>query len=305
MNIRITNKKGVALIFALIVMTALVSIVGGYLSFVQYSTKNTGTQVSHSQAIYLAEAGLNKAVYYLENTAPDSSTDGSWRTTAYPAAPGPGGTDPQQESFGAGTYTMWVETSGSDVLISARGTANGIERIIQQTVTVGTGIQDYLDQFNAVAYNGDDGAVTWSTSWVETDNNGGGASGGDIRVTGGQIRFYPVTDEDNIYRTVDLSSYTVATVNYDVDNQLEHSQDRVRVQWYDGSRWSDLENYIRTNQGAYSETFDVSADISSDNRIRFLNVSSNGTYPIYFDNVQIEVDLAVVVTPVADSWTEI
>jgi len=111
------GDRGAVLLFTLIVMITLTSVVGAYLGFVQYSTRSTGAQIADSQAIYLAEAGLHKAVWYLLNTAPDSSTDGSWRTMAYPAEAGPDPNDPQQESLGEGTYTIWVEDSASNVKI--------------------------------------------------------------------------------------------------------------------------------------------------------------------------------------------
>ena len=130
------GKKGTVLLFTLMVMVVLSSVVGAYLGFVQYSTISTGAQISDSQAIYLADAGLNQAIWYLMNTAPDGSDDYSWRTTAYPAVPGPNSTDPRQESFGNGTFTIWVQdsNSGSNVQIYALGTVGELTRIITQTM---------------------------------------------------------------------------------------------------------------------------------------------------------------------------
>jgi len=112
-EIRYTRyQKGAVLLFTLMVMITLISVVGAYLGFVQSSTRSTGAQISDSQAIYLADAGLDMAIWYLRNTAPDGSTDCSWRTTtAYPLAPGPDPNDPQQESYGNGTFTIWVQKS--------------------------------------------------------------------------------------------------------------------------------------------------------------------------------------------------
>jgi hypothetical protein len=104
------NQKGAVLLLTFIIMVSLTTIAIAYVSLVTYNTKNVGGQNNNKKAFYLAMSGLNKAVHYVVNTAPDSSTDGSWRTTAYPAAPGVGNTDPQQENLGEGTYTMWVET---------------------------------------------------------------------------------------------------------------------------------------------------------------------------------------------------
>ena len=127
-------EKGAVLLFTLMVMIALTSVVVAYLGFVQYSTISTGAQIDDSQAIYLADAGLNQALWYLNNIAPDGSIDYSWRTTAYPAVPGPNSTDPRQESFGNGTFTIWVQDLGSNIQIYARGTVGELTRIITQTV---------------------------------------------------------------------------------------------------------------------------------------------------------------------------
>lgn len=130
------GRKGAVLLFTLIVMITLISVVGAYLDFVQSSTRSTGAQIEDSQAIYLADAGLDMAIWYLRNTAPDGSTDCFWRTTAYPAVPGPDPNDPQQKSLGNGTFTIWVQDSGSDIQVYARGTVGGLSRVITQTLTL-------------------------------------------------------------------------------------------------------------------------------------------------------------------------
>lgn len=177
-NGSINNEKGVALILTFIFMVSLVIIVAAYLFLVTYDTRHVNTQLSNEKALYLADAGLNKAVWYLTNTAPDSSTDGSWRTTGYPADPGVNPNDPQQEILGEGTYTMWVETSGSDIMVTARGTANNIERIIRETITLAGGVPE---AFSNVQYSGGNidfrnsgGTITGNIDTVGNLNNEGG-----------------------------------------------------------------------------------------------------------------------------------
>ena len=174
----LTGKKGVVLILTFIFMVSLIIVVGAYLFMVSYDTRHAGTQAGNVQALYLAESAVNHAVYYLTNTAPDSSADGSWRTTAYPADPGPDPTDPQQVSLGGGTYTMWVETSGSDILVTGRGTVGGIERVIQETITIASGT---IDAFNYAQYsdgdidfNGSSGSVTGNMAATGTVDNESG-----------------------------------------------------------------------------------------------------------------------------------
>lgn len=127
------------MLLTLIFMVFLTVLASAYISLVMSNTRLLDAQTDIVRAFYFAEAGLNKAVWYLQTTAPDGSLDGSWRTAAYPAAPGPGVNDPQEETLGDGQYTIWVETSGANILITARGSSNSSEREIQQEVTLTAG----------------------------------------------------------------------------------------------------------------------------------------------------------------------
>ena len=198
----ITNKKGIALILTFIFMVSLTVVVVAYLFMVIYGTRNFGAQANNVRAGYLAEAGLNHAVWYLTNTAPDSSTDGSWRTTAYPADPGASPTDPQQESLGEGTYTMWVETSGSDIQVTARGTVAGIERIIRETITLPN---TQPAAFNYVQYS--DGAIDF--------NNSSGSVTGDLAATGTVDNESGMTITGTITESSSVVAPTVTTSSYE------------------------------------------------------------------------------------------
>lgn len=196
-----TDDKGVALILTFIFMVSLTVITAAYLFLVTYGTRNVGAQANNGKALLLAEAGLNKAVWYLTNTAPDSSTDGSWRTTAYPADPGPDPTDPQQESLGEGTYTMWVETSGSDILVTARGTVNGIERTIQETVTLSSVVPE---AFSYLQHSEDD------TNFKDSDGDitGDLSAGGNVKNESGMTITGTITESSTVsLPTVDMDSY--------------------------------------------------------------------------------------------------
>ncbi len=135
---RIKNFKGSILFMAVMFMVAMVVFVVIFLNRIIYVNKNTNNQINSAKAFYIAEAGLHKAMWYLLNTAPDDSTDGSWRTENYPAEPGADEDpkNPKRESFSDGEYIIWVETSKDDILLTSKGTCNGISRTIQQTITL-------------------------------------------------------------------------------------------------------------------------------------------------------------------------
>jgi len=195
------NQKGVALILTFIFMVSLTIVIGSYLFLVTYETRSSAVQSNNIQALYFAESALNHAVYYLTNTAPDSSSDGSWRTTAYPAVPGADPTDPQQESLGNGTYTMWVETSGSDILVTGRGTVGGILRIIQETIILATGTPA---AFNYASYS--DGSIEF--------NSTSGTVTGDLATTGTVDNEGGMTIAGTITESSGVAAITVSTSDY-------------------------------------------------------------------------------------------
>jgi len=113
-------------------MITAVVLTMAYVSMVRYDGVLVANRSNSVHALYIAEAGLNKAAWYLLNTAPDNTTDASWRTLAYPTAPGPDPHDPQQESFGGGSYTIWVQDSSGAITITSSGVYNGNTRIVHQ-----------------------------------------------------------------------------------------------------------------------------------------------------------------------------
>ncbi|MBF0511393.1 MAG: LamG domain-containing protein [Candidatus Omnitrophica bacterium] len=146
----IQNSKASVLLLTLIFMVFLNVIAVVYLDTVMVSNTNSASQLASTQALNLAEAGLNKAIYYLQNKAPDGSINGSWRTSGYPTPAGnyaPQGTDPAsctltstqpcEESLdgGVSSYTIWVVSWGTKIRITSAGTYNGLTRIIQVDVT--------------------------------------------------------------------------------------------------------------------------------------------------------------------------
>lgn len=126
------EQKGSVLILTLLLMVTSVGITLAYLTMIRYDNTLVSNQVNGAHALYTAEAGLNKAAWYLLNTAPDGTSDGSWRTLPYPSAAGIGPNDPREEPFEGGTFTFWVEDSDGTILITSSGTYNGVTRVVHQ-----------------------------------------------------------------------------------------------------------------------------------------------------------------------------
>ena len=304
-------EKGVVLLFTLMVMITLTSVVGAYLGFVQYSTRSTGAQISDSQAIYLAEAGLHKAVWYLLNTAPDNSTDGSWRTTAYPAEAGPDPNDPQQESLGEGTYTIWVEDSASNVKITARGTAGDLSRTIEQTVTVESGWTEIIyDEFESDFGNWTDGGADCIRY---THPQGTHAHQGNAAVN------LQNNTSESVVTTSDLSlsAYDEVRVNfwYKTMNMNSNEDFWLQISTNGGVDYTTVQSWAEgtdfQNGTFYEESVTITDySLTDQTRIRFRCDASHINDDVYIDEIRVSAysdDGAgeVTVENVVDTWQEL
>lgn len=128
------------------------------------------------------------------------------------------------------------------------------------------------DNFGTVAYTNNNGSTNWAGPWVES-NDDGTAGGGDIRITGGELRFdnrsNPNTDE-SIARNVNLSNVNSAILSFDARTTNTEAGDTFEVAVYDGdtSTWTVLQTFngVIADQTYY---YDLTPYVSADTRIRF------------------------------------
>lgn len=66
----------------------LSGIVIAYLDMVAVLSKSTSHKLNRYRTLYIAEAGVNRLAWYLENRAPDATTNGTWRGTISEALSG-------------------------------------------------------------------------------------------------------------------------------------------------------------------------------------------------------------------------
>jgi hypothetical protein len=299
------NEKGVALIFTFIVMATLTLSVMGYLSFVRYSTKNAGIQKSDHQAIYLAEAGLHKAIWYLRNTAPDGSTDGSWRTTGYPADPGAGPTDPQEESLADGTYTMWVEASDDNIQITSRGAMNNAERVVRQTFVGPDWTEIIYDEFESNFGNWTDGGADCSRY-----------TGGTYAHQGSDAVDLQDNTSSSVVSTSDLalSGYTLVKVDFWYRAQgMDSNEDFwLQISTNAGGDYTTVQSWVEgtdfSNGTFYEESVIMTGyTLTDQTRIRLRVDASSDSDDVYFDEIRVSAspDEAGSLTAIADSWVEL
>lgn len=111
------SKRGSALITSMTVLFAVFVIGSGILSLGLQSMRRGQYDTLRTRAMAMAEAGGEKALHYLRTTAPNGTTDGSWRTDGH-----------TEYLDGSDYYTMRVQNGqGSNagrIVITCTGSAS-------------------------------------------------------------------------------------------------------------------------------------------------------------------------------------
>lgn len=120
------HERGSLILLTLIFMIVLGMLVATFIFNIVHVGRITASEIDNARALYIAEAGIDKAVYYLVNTAPDHTSNGSWRTVAYPLLVG----NPPSvaEAFANGAYRIWVETVDGGIYITSEGVYGDLDR---------------------------------------------------------------------------------------------------------------------------------------------------------------------------------
>jgi hypothetical protein len=110
-------KRGTALVTAMAVLMVVFFTGSAILSLSLQSLRRGRFDALRARALALAEAGAERAIMYVRTTAPDGSTDGTWRTNGC-----------TETVTGQGTYRMVVQDgSGANagkLVITSTGTAD-------------------------------------------------------------------------------------------------------------------------------------------------------------------------------------
>ncbi|HKV06718.1 MAG TPA: C25 family cysteine peptidase [Thermoanaerobaculia bacterium] len=169
----------------------------------------------------------------------------------------------------------------------------------------------FRDEFNAAAYNNNNGTTSWSTSWTETGDGGGGGggvSGGGIQVVAdpsvaGNFRLRLQDTNRNIQREANLPSWVgSATLSFSYRrNALDDANDFVAIDASNngGGSWTEVARFAGpgTDASYTLVSYDISAYIATNTRIRFRTSATLGSADqVYFDNVNIAAH------PVAGHW---
>jgi len=118
LNHELSRKKGIALIFALILLGIFVILIGGLLTFLEREYFSTTRYYNLQKSLGLAEAGIDKAMRSLNA---DPNYTGETNT-----------------SLGEGTFSVSLSGLGDSRIIESKGKVGNIEKIIRVQTTVTT-----------------------------------------------------------------------------------------------------------------------------------------------------------------------
>jgi len=113
------KRKGFMIPMFFILTIALVAIVGSVTFLTTTSVRNMGSIVDNQKVLYITEAGINKAIWYLTTPAEEGGMGIDWRTEG------------ATEEFGGGSYLIKVQDTEEGLLISAIGSYQGRSRLLE------------------------------------------------------------------------------------------------------------------------------------------------------------------------------
>jgi Tfp pilus assembly protein PilE len=152
------------------------------------------------------------------------------------------------------------------------------------------------DEFNAIAYNGNDGTENWVNDWQESGESDGPTSGDAQVVTDAQcaagncLKLDGVGGSAGVIREADLSGATTATLTFSYRRSGGANGGTIQVAVSDdgGPPWITLYTYLMNgaDAGQVPQSFDITAYIASTTHVRFLR-SGNMNRLFYADNIRI------------------
>ncbi|MBI5107580.1 MAG: hypothetical protein HZA62_02430 [Rhodocyclales bacterium] len=181
---------------------------------------------------------------------------------------------------------------------SSHAGGTGGSGIVILRYNTSTSCMTFRDEFSSNSYSRNDGTGSWTGNWTETGDNGS-SSNGTIQISSNKLQLEgdgsggsATFGGPSIEREANLSSYTSATLSFDYsESGTWESTDYVDV-WVSGdggANWTKIHSF-QDDQGSTTQTFsqDVSAYISSNFRVAFVERASQSSEIFYIDNVQID-----------------
>jgi formylmethanofuran dehydrogenase subunit C len=134
------HSKG-NLLITFIVIVSLSALVLLFIQVIVVRLRDSSSRLSEARAFYAADAGLNKAIWYLAGNA------GYDQNSSLHI----------QETFGSGTYYITVVNASdtAEALIVSTGEVAGVERTVSQVVSKGAGVPSVFTEYGVYSGGGE------------------------------------------------------------------------------------------------------------------------------------------------------
>ena len=174
------------------------------------------------------------------------------------------------------------------------------------------GSGNFKDTFTNASFSNNEGTLSWSAAWVESDSAGTGVSNGNVRVgtpvSGYMIlNDYPDTGtQPSVARQMNLTGFASATLTVDYHIRGVDSADAavIEISKDGGANYTVLETFTGlTGNIVDSETYDITPYISSNTRIRFRISANYGGDDEYFKIDVVQVNASCTTTPPAPTYS--
>jgi uncharacterized protein (DUF2141 family) len=165
----------------------------------------------------------------------------------------------------------------------------------------------FKDTFTTASFSNNDGSLSWNGSWIEYDTAGTGVSSGNVTVGTPYSGYLILRDnpdtgtQPSAARQANLSGFASATLSFDFHTRAGVDADDavvVEVSKDGGTSYTVLETLTGiTGQVISSRSYDISAFIASNTRVRFRVSSNYGGDDELFKVDQIRIDGACTPPP--------
>jgi hypothetical protein len=166
--------------------------------------------------------------------------------------------------------------------------------------------ESFRDDFTSISYSGNNGTMNWSGSWQESGESNGPTSG-SVQVTasdrcfGGSGTCLRIGSEGGnltnhgASRSANLGDAVSATLSFNYRRQTQGQVSgsvTVQVSGNGGSSWATLATInFAGPQKASSATFNISAHMGSNTKVRFRGTGTGVNGYLHFDTIEITADI--------------
>ena len=164
------------------------------------------------------------------------------------------------------------------------------------------------DEFGTIAYDNNDGSATWSSNWMEMNDNGGAVSG-SIKIKPTHNLFMKKGNRA-LSRAAYLPNGSIAVLSFTYHRVYFTRPEQyvaVEISKDGGGSWTELDRFAGPDTDIVPElvSYNISSFVSPDTIIRFVTSATMGDWNnFYIDDVQIEYSSNVVSSHVVETVSD-